>query len=69
MENQEQQKAPELGVSDLLNVRTLLDVAIKRGTFAPNELSSVGAVYDKLNTFLNAVTPQGQDQKTQDSAE
>lgn len=57
MENQEQ-KVPELGISDLLNVRTLLDVSIKRGTFAPNELSSVGAVYDKLNTFLNSVAPQ-----------
>lgn len=55
MENQEQ-KVPELGISDLLNVRTLLDVAIKRGTFAPNELSSVGAVYDKLHSFLNTVT-------------
>lgn len=69
MENQDQQKAPELGVSDLLNVRTLLDVAVKRGTFAPNELSSVGSVYDKLNGFLNAVAPQVQEQKTQETAE
>lgn len=61
MENQEQ-KVPELSISDLLNVRTLLDVSIKRGTFAPNELSSVGAVYDKLNTFLNSVSPQTETQ-------
>lgn len=64
MENQEQ-KGPELNITDLLNVRTLLDISIKRGAFAPNELSSVGAVYDKLNNFLNSVAPQAPQTETQ----
>jgi hypothetical protein len=62
MENQEQtqEQAPaqaELSIADLQNIRTLIDVAVRRGTFGATELSSVGAVFDRLNTFLSAVTP------------
>lgn len=56
MENQEQ-KQPELSLSDLKNIRILLDVASKRGAFGAAELSSVGAVFDRLNIFLNSVEP------------
>lgn len=56
MENQEQAQ-PELNVSDLQNLRILLDVAVSRGAFKAPELSSVGAVFDRLNSFLNAVAP------------
>lgn len=59
MENQEQQAAPqpELGIADLQNLRTLLDVATRRGAFGAAEMSQVGAVFDRVNTFLNAVAP------------
>jgi hypothetical protein len=65
MENQEQtqEQAPaqaELSIADLQNIRTLIDVAVRRGTFGATELSSVGAVFDRLNTFLSAVTPPPQ---------
>ena len=49
--------APELTVVDLQNLRQVVDVAARRGAFAGAELSSVGAVYTKLDTFLNAVAP------------
>lgn len=64
MENQDQpaeqqaQPAPELGIADLQNLRTLVDVAVRRGAFGAAELSSVGAVFDRVNAFLNAVAPQ-----------
>lgn len=62
MENQvtpeAEQKAPELGIADLQNLRTLIDVAVRRGTFNASELSSVGAVFDRVNAFLNAVAPK-----------
>jgi hypothetical protein len=58
MENQEQTPTQaELSIADLQNIRTLIDVAVRRGTFGASELSSVGAVFDRLNAFLSAVTP------------
>lgn len=49
------QPQPELSLIDLKNIRSVLDVAVKRGTFAASELSAIGSVYDKLNSFLVAV--------------
>jgi hypothetical protein len=48
---------PELSVTDLQNLRTVLDVASRRGAFGANEMSSVGAVFDRLDKFLAAVAP------------
>lgn len=61
-ENQTQEPAaapqtPELTITDLANLRSIVDVAVRRGVFAANEISAVGAAYDKLNAFLNAVAP------------
>jgi hypothetical protein len=61
MENQEQTQAtpqPELSLSDLQNLKVIIDMSVRRGAFAANELSAVGAVYDKLNNFLTAVLPK-----------
>lgn len=49
--------APELSINDLQNLRALVDTAVRRGAFASNELSAVGAIYDRVNTFLNIVAP------------
>ena len=51
-----QEIAPELNIADLQNIRAIIDTAIRRGAFGGAEASSVGAVFDRLNTFLNAVT-------------
>lgn len=48
---------PELSVNDLLQVRAVVELAVRRGSFQANELSAVGAIYDRLNNFLNAVAP------------
>jgi hypothetical protein len=48
---------PELTVTDLNNLRSIVDVAVRRGAFGAAEISGVGGVFDKLNTFLNAVAP------------
>lgn len=48
---------PELSINDLLQVRAVLELSVRRGTFQANELSAVGAIYDRLNNFLNAVAP------------
>ena len=65
MENQEAQvseetqaaPAPELTITDLINIRSVVDVAVRRGAFGAAEVSAVGAAFDRLNTFLNAVAP------------
>lgn len=59
--NDSQINHPELTITDLQNVRAVLEVAVRRGTFAAAELSSIGAVYDKVNAFLNAVAPKSED--------
>jgi hypothetical protein len=48
---------PDLTISDLQNLRAIIDVAVRRGAFGASEVSGVGAAFDKLNTFLNAVAP------------
>ena len=48
---------PELGIADLQNLRSIVEVSVRRGAFVAAELSSVGAVFDRLNAFLNAVAP------------
>jgi len=50
--------APELTVQDLGNIRAIIDVAAQRGAFKAAEMAAVGAVFNKLNDFLNAVAPQ-----------
>lgn len=46
----------ELTVNDLNGLREIINVAIQRGAFKPNELVTVGTAYNKLETFLTAVT-------------
>ena len=49
--------APELNISDLQNLKSIVELATRRGAFAASELSSVGGVFDRLSNFLNSVTP------------
>lgn len=48
---------PELTISDLQNLRAIVEVAVRRGAFQASESSAVGATYDRLTAFLNAVAP------------
>jgi hypothetical protein len=54
-EAQQPQSGTDLNVSDLLALRNIVDVASQRGAFKASELEMVGKVYNKLNTFLEAV--------------
>jgi len=48
----------ELTVQDLGNIKQIIDVASQRGAFKPNEMTTVGTTYTKLETFLAAVAQQ-----------
>lgn len=50
-------QGPDLSVTDLLNIRAIVDVAASRGAFKAGEMTAVGTVYNKLDTFLKAVAP------------
>lgn len=50
--------SPELTVTDLQNIRAIIDAASRRGAFGASEMTAVGSVYNKLDSFLNAVAPQ-----------
>lgn len=48
----------ELTINDLGAIKSIIDVASQRGAFKPNEMTTVGQVYTKLEAFLNAVQAQ-----------
>lgn len=61
----EQGAGPELTVQDLQNLKSIIDVASQRGSFKPNEMATVGGVYNKLEAFLGAVQAQQQPAEAQ----
>jgi hypothetical protein len=60
---------PELTIQDLGNLRAIIDVASQRGAFKAAEMQAVGAAFNKLNDFLNAVTPAPADDAQQGTAD
>lgn len=70
VENQNTQEAQpqqtvELTINDLAALRSIIDVAAQRGTFKATEMTAVGTVYNKLNSFLEQVAKQAEAQKEQ----
>lgn len=59
-ESTEQDQSVELTVNDLNALKQIIDVASGRGAFKPNEMTTIGTVYTKLENFLNAVAAQQQ---------
>ena len=53
-----QQSILILFLQDLQLLGQIVDLASQRGAFRGNELSQVGAVYDKLSAFLGYVAEQ-----------
>lgn len=54
----DQQSPPSLGLSELGTLLQIVDLATQRGAFRGNELTQVGAIYDRLNTFLSYIQEQ-----------
>lgn len=44
-----------IGIVDLQNALKIIDAAAERGAFRGNEMTAVGAVRDKIHTFLEAL--------------
>ena len=44
----------QLTLADLASIHSIIEAATTRGAFRANELTQVGAIYDKLTAFLQA---------------
>lgn len=53
-------QAPAAGLSlqDLVNIKQIIEVVSQRGAIHANEMTVVGATYNKLALFLQSVMPQ-----------
>ena len=54
----ENTQANELNIQDLALARAVIELATERGTFKANEMANVGALYNKLDSFLKEVEAQ-----------
>jgi hypothetical protein len=59
-ETPEAAQGPDLNLTDLAALRSIIDVASQRGAFKAGELEAVGKLYNKLNTFIENVTKKEQ---------
>jgi hypothetical protein len=50
-----QQPSTDLNISDLVALKSIIEVASQRGAFKAAELEAVGKTFNKLNNFLESV--------------
>jgi hypothetical protein len=66
MENTTQPQS--ITIADLDIIKKIIELSAARGAFRAEEMTQVGAMYDKLSAFLQAVIEQTQaQQEAQDS--
>lgn len=53
----------QITIADLDTIKNIIDLACTRGAFRGGEISQVGAVYNKLTAFLEAVIAQAKAQE------
>jgi hypothetical protein len=58
----------QITIADLDTIKNIIDLACTRGAFRGAEISQVGAVYDKLSLFLEAVIAQAKERETSNNA-
>lgn len=58
-------QSPELTISDLKNLKNILEATIRRGVYEPAEIAGVGTVYNRLVKFLSAIEAQNAENETQ----
>ena len=55
----------QLTIADMASLKSLLEAAANRGAFKAQEMSTVGAIYDKLSKFVEVTTAQLAEQQAQ----
>ena len=65
----EAEAPPQLGVADLQNAAQIIDAAVTRGAFKASEAAQVGAVYNKIQAFVQSVVESQNNQQTEEVTE
>ena len=67
-EETQEVQAPEVNIGDFGAILQIIDVASTRGAFKGAELSSVGAVRDRVAAFVDFYTPKEEKAGEEDAA-
>ena len=67
--SEQEKQAPELTITDLQNVRSIIDIAATRGAFKASEMKQVGELYEKLGLFIESVQAQAVEQSANTQGE
>jgi len=57
------QPVTQITVADLDIIKKIIELSAARGAFRAEEMTEIGAMYDKLTSFLQAVIEQAQAQQ------
>jgi hypothetical protein len=60
---EEQELSTNLTLADLTTIASIIEALVSRGAVKPQELSLVGAVYEKLTAILNKVKDENKGNK------
>lgn len=52
---QPQASSTDLNISDLVALKSIIEIASQRGAFKATELEAVGKTFNRLNAFLESV--------------
>ena len=63
----EEVQAPEVNIGDMGAILQIIDVASTRGAFKGQELSSVGAIRDRVAAFVDFYTPKNENAEGTDA--
>jgi hypothetical protein len=58
--NEVQTPPPSMTINDIAFLVQIIEIVAQRGAFKADELSTVGAVYDKVKAFIANATPAAQ---------
>jgi len=67
-EETQEAQPPEVNIGDFSGILQIIDVASTRGAFKGNELSSVGAVRDRVAAFVEFYTPKEEEKDGEEAA-
>lgn len=56
-------------ITDLVAIRNIINTAAERGAFKAEEMADIGAAYNKLSKFLEAVVAQAAAQEAEPAAQ
>ncbi len=64
--NQTEASAPDINIGDFNAILQIIDVASTRGAWRAEELTSVGAVRDRVAAFVNFHSPKKEEEEAQE---